>query len=126
MDSGVDLTVLRNREKTVFIGALRKKYALPMLLTYFHMTRSSCYYQKAVMNQEDKCLLLCAQITSIFHKNRGVYGYRRIHLLLKREGATVSEKVIWQIMKEEKRAVYLSKRAKKVRTWEKSHQNREI
>lgn len=104
--------VLRNREKAVLIGSLRKKYALPMLLTYFYMARSSYYYQKAVMNQKGKYLPFCAQITSIFHKNRGVYGYRRIYLLLKSEGATVSEKVIRQIMKEEKRAVSLSKRAK--------------
>ena len=49
-DPGVDLTALKNREKAVIIGALREKYALPMLLTYFHMARSSYYYQQAVMN----------------------------------------------------------------------------
>ena len=40
-DPGVDLTALRNREKGMIIGALREKYALPMLLSYFHMARSS-------------------------------------------------------------------------------------
>ena len=48
-DPGVDMTALKNREKAVIIGALREKYALPMLLTYFHMARSSYYYQQAVM-----------------------------------------------------------------------------
>lgn len=38
----------QNPEKAVIIGALREKYALPMLLTYFHMARitanaSSCH-----------------------------------------------------------------------------------
>ncbi|PWM59706.1 MAG: IS3 family transposase, partial [Subdoligranulum variabile] len=55
-DPGVDLTALKNREKAVIIGALREKYALPMLLTYFHMARSSYYYQQAVMNKPDKYL----------------------------------------------------------------------
>ena len=49
-DPGVDLTALKNREEAVIIGALRDKYALPMLLTYFHMARSSYFYQQAVMN----------------------------------------------------------------------------
>lgn len=44
-DPGVDLTELKNREKAVIIGTLREKYTLPMLLTYFHMARSSYYYQ---------------------------------------------------------------------------------
>lgn len=79
-DPGVDLTALKNREKAVIIGALREKYALPMLLTYFHMSRSSYYYQQAVMNKPDKYLPFREQITSVFHENRGVYGYRRIHL----------------------------------------------
>ena len=53
-DPGVDLTALKNREKAVIIGALREKYALPMLLTYFHMARSGYYYQQAVMNKRIK------------------------------------------------------------------------
>lgn len=57
------------------------------------------------MNKLDKYLSFRAQIISIFQKNRGVYGYRRIHLALKREGITLSEKVIRHIMKEERLAV---------------------
>ena len=67
-DPGVDLTVLRNREKAVIIGTLREKYALPMLLTHFHMARSSYYYQQAVMDKPDKNLPFRAQITSFFTK----------------------------------------------------------
>lgn len=111
-DPGADLAVLRNREKAVIIGALREKYALPILLDYFHMARSSYYYQQAAMNKPDKYISFRTQITSIFHENRGVYGYRRIHQVLKREGVTLSEKVIRQIMKEEKLVVSVPKRAK--------------
>ena len=44
-DPGVDLTVLRNREKAVIIDALKGKYALPTLLSRFNMAKSSYYYQ---------------------------------------------------------------------------------
>ncbi len=111
-DPGVDLTALKNREKAVIIGALREKYALPMLLTYFHMARSSYYYQQAVMNKPDKDLPFRGQITSVFHENRGVYGYRRIHLALKRKGITLSEKGIRHMMKEKRLAALVPKRAK--------------
>lgn len=85
----------------MIIDALKEKYALPMLLAYFHIAKSSYYYQQAVRNKPDKYFPLREQIVSVFHENRGVYGYRRIHLSLKRNGITLSEKVIRQIMKEE-------------------------
>lgn len=64
------------------------------------------------MNKPDKYLPFGALITSVFQENRGVYGYRRIHLALKKEGMTLSEKVIRHIMKEESLAVFAPKRAK--------------
>ena len=111
-DPGVDLTVLRNREKAVIIDALKGKYTLPTLLSRFNMAKSSYYYQRTVMDKPDKYLSCRAQISSIFHENRGVYGYRRIYLALKREGVILSEKVIRRIMKEEKLTVFVSKRRK--------------
>ena len=106
-DPGVDLAVLRNREKAVIIDALKGKYALPALLSRFKMAKSSYYYQRAVTNKPDKYLSCRAQITSIFHENRGVYGYRRIYLALKHEGVILSEKIIRRIMKEEELIVLL-------------------
>ena len=111
-DPGVDLTALKNREEAVIIGALRDKYALPMLLTYFHMARSSYYYQQAVMNKPDKYLPFREQITSVFHENRGVYGCRQIHLALKQKGITLSEKVIRHMMREKGLDAFVPKRAK--------------
>lgn len=64
------------------------------------------------MNKPDKYLPFRGQITSVFHENRGVYGYRRIHLALKRKGITLSEKVIRHMMKEEGLAAFVPKRAK--------------
>ncbi|OUM20381.1 IS3 family transposase [Butyricicoccus porcorum] len=116
-DPGIDLTVLRNREKAVIIDALKGKYALPALLSRFKMAKSSYYYQQAVMNKPDKYLSQRAQITSIFHENRGIYGYRRIYLALKRKGIMLSEKIIRRIMKEEKLVVLRSKKRNIVRIW---------
>ena len=50
-------------------------YALVDLTVTFKMAKSSYYYQRAVMNKPDKYLSCRAQITSIFHENRGVYGF---------------------------------------------------
>lgn len=64
------------------------------------------------MNKPDKSLPFREQITSVLHENRGVYGYRRIHLALKRKGITLSEKAIRHMMKEEGLAAFAPKRAK--------------
>ena len=114
-DPGVDLTVLKNREKAVIIDALKEIYALPALLSRFQMAKSSCYCQQAVINQQavtnqqDKYLSCRAKITSLFHENRGVYGCRRIYLALKRKGIALSEKIIRRIMKEENLAAIIPK-----------------
>lgn len=111
-DPGVDLTKLTNREKAVMIGALDKKYALPTLLAYFHIARSSYYYQKAVLNKPDKYKRCREEIKQLFQKNRGVYGYRRIHHALRREGIVLSEKTVRKIMKEENLVVFRAKKVK--------------
>lgn len=77
------------------------------------------YYQRTVMNKPNKYVSCRAQITSIFQENRGVYGYRRIYLALKREGVILSEKIIRRIMKEEELIVLPSKRENIVHIWEK-------
>ena len=74
---------------------------MQMLLTYFHMARSSYYYKQAVMNKPDKYLPFRGQVTSVFHENREVYGFWLINLALKSKGVTLSETVIHLMMKEE-------------------------
>ena len=111
-DPGADLTRLTNREKAAIIGTLEEKYVLPTLLRFLNMARSSYYYQKAAWNRPDKYALCRAKIKAIFSENRGVYGYRRIHMALRREGITVSEKIVRQIMREEDLVVFSPKRRK--------------
>lgn len=56
----------------MIIDALKGKYALPILPAYFHMAKSSYYYQQAVRNKPDKYFPLREQIVSVFHDNRGL------------------------------------------------------
>lgn len=98
-DPGVDQTTLKNREKAVIVDALKSKYSLPKLLIKLHLSRSSYYYQQKAMATEDKYAIIRERIKAIFEKSKGSYGYRRIHLMIVREGMRISEKVIRRIMK---------------------------
>ncbi len=110
-DPGVDSSTLRNREKAAIVGALRNRYPLPLLLTKLDLVRSSYYYQQS-KKETDRYALIRQRISAIFHENREVFGYRRIHLLLKREGIIVSEKVVRRIMKQEGLTVKIKKKKK--------------
>ena len=100
-DPGVDQTALRNREKAVIIDALRNKYSLPSLCARLAIPKSSYYYQELALKAEDKYKNLRVRIIDLFHENRDAFGYRKIHMLLHKEGTIVSEKVVRRIMKEE-------------------------
>ncbi len=104
-DPGIDQKALKNREKAVIIDALKNKYSLPVLLAHIGLSKSSYYYQEAVMKKPDKYTDIRSMIRSLFHENSQCYGYRRIYGLLKRRNVTVSEKVIRRIMREENLAV---------------------
>lgn len=100
-DPGVDQTALTNREKAVIIGALKNKYSLPMLCGKLGLAKSSYYYQKKAIQAEDKYFEFRKRIKQLFHDNRDIFGYRKIYMLLRREGTIVSEKVVRRIMREE-------------------------
>lgn len=100
-DPGVDQTALTNREKAVIIDALKNKYSLPMLCRKLNLAKSSYYYQEKSIHVEDKYLEFRKKIVQLFHDNRDIFGYRKIHMLLRKEGTIVSEKVVRRIMKQE-------------------------
>ncbi len=100
-DPGVDQSALNNREKAVIIDALKTKYSLPKLLEKLCISRSSYYYQESAIHAADKYAELRCLIVKLFHDNRDSFGYRKIHMLLKNQGITLSEKVIRRIMKDE-------------------------
>jgi len=111
-DPGVNREALSNREKAVIVDALKNKYSLPKLHKHLHLSRSSYYYQSKVLKSEDKYINLRLRIIYLFHSNYNAFGYRKIHMLLKREGITTSEKVIRRIMKQEGLIVKVRKRRK--------------
>lgn len=104
-DRGINITKIKNREKAAVIDALKEKYPLQKLLNILQMAKSSYYYQKAIIKRPDKYHELRIQIKDLFKENKGCYGYRRIHALLKHRNITVSEKIVRGIMKSENLAV---------------------
>jgi len=99
-DPGVDPENLTNKEKTILVDALRSEHPLKELLVYLKLARSSYFYHRKIASLPDKYEKLRHRVIELFHKNKGRYGYRRIHALLAREGTRVSEKVVRRIMLE--------------------------
>ena len=83
------------------IMALRDKYPVKSILEVFDMAKSSYCYQQKQIKRENKIAKIKERIKILFFENHKRYGYRRIHLLLKREGIIISEKIVRSIMKEE-------------------------
>ncbi len=110
-DQGINLQTLTNREKTIVIDALKKRYKLKKLLIILHISKSSYFYQTKVLN-DDKYLKIRKQIHNIFVESKSTYGYRRIKIQLEKEGVSVSEKVIRRLMKEENIQVIMKKKRK--------------
>ena len=111
-DEGVSPDKLTNREKAIVIGALRKKYKLHELLKVFHMAKSSYCYQQAALKVPDKYADLREKVRAVFEESCSRYGYRRIHVSLRNEDISVSEKVIRRIMREDSLNVYIVRRKK--------------
>ena len=111
-DPGVNQEALNNREKAVIIDALKNKYSLPKLCRKLCISRSSYYYQEKAIHAEDKYRDIRIKICELFRSNYGAFGYRKIYVLLKREGITLSEKVVRRIMREEGLIVKVHRRRK--------------
>ena len=100
-DPGVDWKNLKNRAKVAVIDAMKEKYPLPALLRKMKLSRSSYYYQIKALATEDKYKYLRHEVARIFLESKARYGYRRIHVELKKIGIKVSEKIVRRVMKEE-------------------------
>ncbi len=81
------------------IDALRDRFPLKALLNVLGFAKSSyCYQRNAI--RKDKYSETRDKVRNIFKESQKRYGYRRIHLELRSEGITISEKVIIRLMKE--------------------------
>ena len=97
-DPGVDPARLTNREKATLVDALKTQHPLGDLLQSLSLWKSSYYYQHCAMSAPDKYEHLRARIVELFHATGNCYGYRRIRVLLIREGRRISERVVRTIM----------------------------
>ncbi len=63
------------------------------------MPRSTFYYHLKQLNKEDKYKVEKDEILSIFHENKGRYGYRRITLEMRNRGYIINHKTVLRLMK---------------------------
>ena len=111
-EMGDNLKEFSNQEKAMVIIALRDKYPVKRILEVFDMVKSSYCYQQKQIKKENKIVKIKERIKILFFENHKRYGYRRIHLLLKREGIIISEKIVRSIMKEENLIVRIIRQKK--------------
>lgn len=109
-DLGGDLQGLRNREKTMLIVALKKRYKVPALLARLGLARSSYFYHRARITLEDKYLPVRHAMKEAFESNHRCYGYRRLRACMTRHSISISEKVVRRLMKQEALVVPKPKR----------------
>ena len=69
------------------------------LLKLAEMPRSTFYYHLKQSKKIDKYKEVKKEIFSIFHENKGRYGYRRITLELRNRGFIINHKTVYSLMK---------------------------
>lgn len=78
---------------------LRHKYDLAILLNCLKMARSSFYYYAKQSATPDKYQNIKAIIQNIYNKHKGRLGYRRITLLLRKQGLIINHKTVLRLMR---------------------------
>lgn len=78
--------------------ALKEKYPLKYLLRATNLARSVYYYQAQVSKKPDAYERELEMIKSIYHEHKGRYGYRRIHLALRKQGVRLNHKTVQRLM----------------------------
>lgn len=69
------------------------------LLKLAKLARSTFYYHLKQLKRIDKYQVEKDEILSIFHENKGLYGYRRITLEMKNRGHIINHKTVFRLMK---------------------------
>ncbi|WCE29889.1 IS3 family transposase [Vibrio sp. SCSIO 43137] len=87
-----------NKEKTKVVLALKNQYLQQHLLHALQLARNSFYYHaqsnNIADNYQDEKLL----IEKIYHDHKGRYGYRRIHLELRKQDVMLNHKTVQRLM----------------------------
>ena len=82
------------------IQELRQEHDLATLLEIAQLPRATYYYHRKKERSTDKYVQAKAEIQSIFHENKGRYGYRRITDELRNRGFSLNHKTVQRLMKE--------------------------
>ena len=109
-DLGISFLKLKNREKTLIVDALKKKYPVAELLSVLQLARSCYFYHKASKRLCDKYAEIRVIMADIFEENYRCYGYRRLHAMLRSNNRVISEKVVRRLMAEEQLVVKRTRR----------------
>ena len=82
------------------VQILRQRHSLDILLSIARLPRATFYYHLKRMNRKDKYEAAKAEITAIYHENKGRYGYRRITTELHNRNFPLNHKTVQRLMKE--------------------------
>ena len=116
-DQGIDLLMLKNKEKTMIVDTPRSKYSLSKLLEKMHISKSSYCYQHKHLYSTNKYEPIKEKIIELFNENSERYGYRRIQALLRKDNIQISEKIVRKIMKENN-LIVKTKKTKKYNSYQ--------
>ena len=90
----------RQGKKAQVVQKLRQKYSLTLLLEIAQLPRATFYYHCKRMQKADKYAQAKAEIYTIYHENKGRYGYRRITAVLHNRGMCLNHKTVQRLMRE--------------------------
>ncbi|OUN76000.1 hypothetical protein B5G06_13765, partial [Flavonifractor sp. An52] len=71
-----------------------------MLLEIAQLPRATFYYHLKRTQRADKYAEAKEEISSVYHENKGRYGYRRITTALHNKGIHLNHKTVQRLMKE--------------------------
>ncbi len=82
------------------IQELRREHDLTILLDIAQLPKATYYYHRKKQESTDKYAQTKIEIQSIFHENKGRYGYRRMTEELRNRGFRLNHKTVQRLMKE--------------------------
>ena len=86
-------------QKSLVVQKLRHDFSLSLLLSIAQLPRATFYYHLKRMENLDKYQEVKEEIKTIYHENKGRYGYRRITAELRNRGFYYNHKTIQRLMK---------------------------
>jgi len=80
------------------VSALKDRFPLAAVLELADLPRSTFYYQLQAQAKPDKHAALKQMIQRVYHEEKGLYGYRRVAIVIRNGGTLVNKKVVERLM----------------------------